>query len=747
MKPIDPTSLSAQQIAKLVNSVAPNTITPSQVEYHIKRKAGYSIGPDNRIHIVLYIAWLRRLLKDGQRLKETETRSQAEIMRDRRASIREIGEIPKVKNKRRRNACRDDPAKFMQTYMPAAFRSPFSPDHLAMIEKIHACMKRGGKYALTFPRSGGKTTICEGSVIHAALYGLRSYLPIVAATIKLVREMIASILFELTENDLLLEDFPEVCFPFRALEGIHNRCVYQTHSGELTHIRYSTKAIVLPFIKGAESSGGVIAGYSMTEAIRGLRFKRGDGSVLRPDFVYIDDPQTDESARSPEQCDVREKKIISLAGLSGFEKDMAMVLAGTVIQKRDAVDRFLDRDRHPDWQGDRVAMLKKESRHHDDLWMGKYYQLRKESFPASEGGPEKAKARSTAFYLRHRKKMDAGARVFWEHCKRENEVSAIQHAYNERIDNGDEYFFAECQNDPLDPFEGIEAALEPRDILVKINGIRRHVVPSGYTTVVAFVDPGSSRGKDVKFGIGAFGEHFNGHILNYGVTQVDRKSKSLEAALYAALKTTVARIVNRRYYTEAGLDLTVQRIVIDSGWKPREVVYPFCRRGLHREILSPSKGQGDEVKLYMRRGLPRRHWGESWRYAPTREERIWLLTFLTDSWKSHTAERWRTPLGARGGLSLYGRTGTKAESLQSRHRHLIFAEHQCSEKPLTKKNKAGDVFTKWKQIPGRANDYWDIVVGLQVAAAMEGCALDESAGTTPQKPRRTLEEALKGKKK
>uniref|UniRef100_A0A7C4LK80 Uncharacterized protein n=1 Tax=Schlesneria paludicola TaxID=360056 RepID=A0A7C4LK80_9PLAN len=58
-----------------------------------------------------------------------------------------------------------------------------------------------------------------------------------------------SIKTELDANDLLLADYPEVCHPIQALEGIANRCNGQLYQGERTHIGWTAKHIVLPTLK------------------------------------------------------------------------------------------------------------------------------------------------------------------------------------------------------------------------------------------------------------------------------------------------------------------------------------------------------------------------------------------------------------------------------------------------------------------------------------------------------------------
>ena len=64
---------------------------------------------------------------------------------------------------------------------------------------------------------------------------------------------------------------------------------------------------------------------------------------------------------------------------------------------------------------------------------------------------ERAKRDSTEFYREHQAEMDSGCDVSWKSCfDSSNEISAIQHAYNELIDYGQDVFDSECQQSPSD---------------------------------------------------------------------------------------------------------------------------------------------------------------------------------------------------------------------------------------------------------------------------------------------------------
>ncbi len=708
--------LTPKQLADLVNATEPGTITPAQVRYQLET-AKHRLGTGGRIHLLMYIAWLRRLLAEGQKLKHKDERSQAEVMRDRRAAGRDIGEIPAVKDPKRRKACRADLARFLRTYLPESFPLDFSADHLHVIGKIQAAALGGGLFAEAVFRGFGKTTILRGAAIWAMLYGHRKFVVVIAADKKAGTSIIDDVKAELEDNDLLLEDFPEVCVPARALEGIAHRCPGQLSQGVPTKIEWCADAVALPSLPGSASAGVVLKAYGLTGRLRGMHHKRRDGSTVRPDFVLLDDPQTDASAKSQSQCDTREKLITgAVLGLAGHTGKLCGLIACTIIRKGDMADRILDHKAHPEWQGTILPMVRKWAERHKDLWLGRYAELRRADLPESLGGRAEAVRQAAAFYLDNRADMDRGAEVSWAQCFEPDEHSAIQHAYNLLIDRGEKVFMAEYQNAPIDEYEGEEPPLEPRDVLAKACGLERRVAPHGCTTLVAYID---CRKPQLHYVVAAFGEGFRGHVLDYGQRNYMRSRRGgLEAALTSALSLLTLEIAGRAYRAEQGGELRVALCLVDSGWLTK-TIYAFCRQSILASILVPSKGQGGEIELRPPAHVPRRDWGDGWYHALTLKRDARLLVYNTDHWKSLAAERIRTPLGGRGTLSICGRG--EAE-------HYAFAQHCTSERPEPKKKKTGEVFDKWAALPGRPNHWWDCLVGCHVGAARLGIALDAIGG-------------------
>lgn len=340
------------------------------------------------------------------------------------AAGRDIGEIPDIVNPKRKNACRRDLMRFLKTYFPQKFKLSWSEDHKIVIRKIEEAVLRGGLFALAMPRASGKTTICERAAIWATVYAHRRFVALIGAAEDAARQLLDEIKMEIECNDLLLQDFPEVCYPVRKINGINNRCNGQTYNGVRTRITWVDDEIVFPTIDGAVTSGTVIQVRGITGHIRGMKAAVASGESLRPDLVLIDDPQTDESAASPEQNRKR-LRILSgtILGLAGPGVKIAGVMPCTVIRTGDMADEILNRDRHPEWNGERRRLLIAFP-NNMELWE-QYSEIRADSFK-KYGNADL----SLQFYDDHRSEMDAGAVVAWPERYESDERSGIQHAMN-----------------------------------------------------------------------------------------------------------------------------------------------------------------------------------------------------------------------------------------------------------------------------------------------------------------------------
>jgi hypothetical protein len=353
---------------------------------------------------------------------------------------RDIGPIPKIANAKRRAACERDLKKFLLTYFPESFPLPFSDDHLRILKDIEQRAIEGGLKAIAMSRGSGKTTILLRAMMWVLAYAHRRFGVLVEADEGAAEESLDTIKIEWENNPLLLEDFPEIAYPIRCLEGITQRGNAQTTEGARTMIGWKRKELIFPTIAGSKASGATIRVAGIMGRIRGMMKTLADGKTLRPDFVLVNDPQTDSSALSDAECAKREKVVGgAILGLAGPGKRIAGFSAVTVIREGDMADRMLNRQLMPKWHGERCKLVYQWPTN-TDLWKD-YFEIRADEI--AEGIDDHPKA--TKFYRAHRAAMDEGSIVGWPARKAPHELSALQHAMDLRYDSTDT-FDAEYQN-------------------------------------------------------------------------------------------------------------------------------------------------------------------------------------------------------------------------------------------------------------------------------------------------------------
>lgn len=663
-------------------------------------------------------------IKEAARLRAAQTS----------ASGRDIGEIPEVKDPLRREKCRRDLRLFLETYFPNTFKLKWSKDHLAIIKEIERGIINGGFQAESAPRGTGKTSILGRAGIFATIYNWRSYMVIIGASDDAAADILQEIKTEFEFNDLLAEDFPEICFPVRALKGINNRAAGQLCCGQRTLISWGSE-IVLPTIAGSPASGAIIKTVGITGRIRGMKSIKADGTSIRPDFVLIDDPQTRESAESTEQCKKRARTINGdVLGLSGPGVKISAFMTCTVIRPGDVADQFLDNDLNPAWKGRRRKLLVSFPSNMQ-LW-NQYREIWKESLRINEDISD-----ATEFYRAHQAEMDAGAEVSWPERFEPDEISGIQYAMNIYIRNP-ETFFAEYQNEPVPEENGETERITCDQIFDRLNNRPRGEVPVSADIVTMYIDVQKNL---LYWMVCAWSDNFTGWILDYGAfpdqkrrnfnlrnadpTYISRyPGTGLEGAIYAALKDLCGDLLSRSWRREDGAEMHIERAYIDSGWgRSTDTVFQFCRESVFSAILLPSKGQG--ITAAQRPFSEyRRNQGDkigyNWMIPNVRKKRsIRYILYDTNFWKSFYRERLLTAPGDPGSLTIYG------DNIEH-HRNL--AEQLSSEtsEATTGRGRRVDV---WKAIPGRDNHWLDCLVGNMVAANEKGNCTLGTSHRIPQK--------------
>ena len=659
------------------------------------------------------------------------------------AQGRDIGEIPPCKNKRRRAKAATDLAYALKTYFPETFVLDWSADHLAFIASAEKIMVGGGVQAFAMPRGSGKTSLVESIAVLSILYGHRKFLALIGATETKARDMLESIKVELETNPLLLEDFPEVVFPIHALEGIHNRCKGQLCNKERTCITWTKNKIVLPTIKGSKAAGSIIQVAGITGAIRGMKHKLQDGKTIRPDCVIPDDPQTDESAESPLQCDQRLRVLKgAILGLAGPGSKIACFVPCTVIHAGDMSDQILDRKKYPQFRGIRTRLMLSMPTN-ERLWE-EYNEL---LGAALREDREPLEARE--FYRAHRADMDAGAVAAWPARKHPEELSAIQHAMNLVYEIGLDAFRAEYQNDPVAKTIDTEQAA-PDGLIHKLTRLKAGVIPEESEHVTMFVDV---QKKLLWYVVAAWTGKFSGSVVGYGVfpeqgrrefTLADAKKTmahafpgtSLEGWIYNSLKSLLEPLLSKVWLTPTGRTVPLGRCLIDCNWEQsKNTVFQYCRQSPHKSVLLPSQGVGitasrNPMSTWAKK--PGEVKGDNWIVKSAPEQGFRVVQFDANYWKSRVAGHIAAAMGDQSSLSIFG---TKPEEHRTFARHLV-AEYRV---PTTGRGRSLD---EWKLKPNKPdNHWWDGLVGNAVAASTLGCRVlsEERTARKPKRRRGSLE--------
>ena len=735
--PINPSNMRVVDVARLLNSTSFGFVLAQARLYREFNRVGFRIGSSENprnINLLKYIAWMfdrKHTPEETSGARSYEDRRNAERDRQAEQSLagRDIGQLPEVVNPNRKAACERNFQLFCESYFPETYSLAWSPDHLKVIEKIETAVLRGGLFALALPRGSGKTTITESAALWSMLYGHREFVVLIGATESAALELLDSLKTELEVNERLAEDFPEVCYPVAQLEGIANRCAGQLYKGERTRITWTSNEIVLPTIEGSRASGIIVRVAGITGRIRGMKFKRSDGRNVRPSLVVIDDPQTSESAGSLEQTRKRVRVLAGdILGLAGPGQKISGIMPCTIIRPGDMADIILNRNTHPDWNGEKTRMVYRFPTNMK-LWE-EYAEIRAEAL-RTEGNFQKA----TEFYLANREAMDAGAEVSWEARFNHDEVSALQHAMNLKFQD-EQAFQSEYQNDPLPDDTADDSLLSVDEICAKINGLARRRVPLKCDRLTMFVDVQKAL---LFYVVIAWAEDFTGAVIDYGSWPDQHRHEysladanpsiqtlfpkaGFEGALYAALSALTDECLGREWEREDGAVLKIERALVDANWgQSTDVVYQFCRQSSHAGVILPSHGRyvgASSKPMTEYRKQQGDRLGFNWMIPNVAGKRaIRHVIYDTNYWKSFIHARLAVPVGDKGSLTLYGRIPGA---------HQLFAEHLTAEYRVKTQGR-GRTVDEWKLKPqSHDNHFLDCVAGCAVCGSMLGASLPET---------------------
>ncbi|HRT58257.1 MAG TPA: phage terminase large subunit family protein [Candidatus Paceibacterota bacterium] len=567
---------------------------------------------------------------------------------------------------------------------------------------MQTAIEEGGRYAFAAPRGDGKTSRVEAAILWAGLYGHRCCIVVVGADLGAANEIVESVKLEIRTNETLREDFPVPCWAATLAEDTALRAKGWTWAGVSLFMRWGKGGIVLPVLEGADGPGCVIVPRGLTGRLRGMRLKVGKRAV-RPDFYAIDDPQTDESAASPAQVATRENLILgAIMGSGGPAASSAAMMPCTIIKPDDLAARFLDKKRHPDWQGSTRSLIRKWPEAQKTLWK-EYMNKRRED------GPETA----DAFYTANREAMDAGAAVDWpERYTRGKEQTAIQHAENLLCDLGEEVFAAEYQNQPQQIASG-QYELTIDQILAHATDLPRLHLPERAQHLVGHADINRT---GLHWCVTAFDQAMTAHVVAYGnwpprgdLWAQNATAQVRQASIYRGLSELMGQVAAADF-RRGGAQVRPSLFLIDASYEA-ETVHRFCEawRGPFR--CMPAIGRAAHRYRWSKATLVGRPAEQAHVQRPQSRLCPYVMANV-DHWREVAQRAWLAEVGEAGGCTIHAVANPRA--------HVPFAEHVTAEKLAQKYETELGWRWEWTHAVGSHWDWGDALTGCWVAAALEG---------------------------
>ena len=612
----------------------------------------------------------------------------------------ELVGIPTVAEMERRSKAEDDLVEFGLAYCmrtatyKGILKRPPSERIIDYARRLQHSIEHGGMLHIRFPRGAGKTSWIKIAIAWGLSTGRIKYGVVIAASGPLASRIIRDI-WDLFENSqAYADDFPEVSFPIRSLEGMFQRAAGQTFNGIRTQIRRTQSEIRLPIIEGASSSGGIIVATGAGSAMRGLV----DGSY-RPDYVLLDDIQTRSTALSSKKTqDLVDWVQQDVLGLGG-DQLMPIAMASTPIMPGDISEQFADNELHPEWITINYPMVLSWP-HREDLWEAYTDAYRRSVDEATE------------FYRRHRTEMDAGCEVLDPGAYDErHELSGIQHARNLLIrSNSRTAFDAEYQLITKKPIQML--SIDAKALKRKVNGYERGVMPAGTLEALAFVDVMADAG--LHYCVVAFGPRQTAAIVDYGIypgngqriAPANAPEREIQERLAKAEMELVGKLLATPYRRADGRVRAVHAVWIDHGWQSVvgvRICNLFRQRG-HQNVYTCA---GRSSMYFDSHG---KHVVATGFQVDFREaDGVRFAMQNSDYWKE-TAQRAfsGTPLQP-GSVSLWG---------NDMEVHEDFCEQVAAETIADKaRSSKGVEIYKWNIKPGAVNHFLDTLSGTFAMAS------------------------------
>ena len=629
-----------------------------------------------------------------------------------RARGREIGRIPRCRHRRVREKYRYDLLGFGLTYgmdayegmKPLLKRAP-SPRMVRFVRALQEKILHGGLKHVRWPRGKGKTTWVKIAIIWAALYGHKFFMVVVEKTKGMAQVVVDEVWKRIHLSPRISADFPEFAVPMHDVMLSPQRMRVQTCNGKPTYMKQDVSRFhyyKLPTVDGYPNTGAIIAYRGADQALRGINI-----DSARPDFFFIDDPQTEDDARNPATVAKIEKEITSaVLGSGELSERISAVMASTPIEPNDVSEVFADPQKHPEWETETERLVvsfgpKKE--------MSAYIKMLAIDQHAAH-----------AYYLENRAEIEKGAEMMDDgDFNPLTECSAYEHALYMLFTMKATSFYAEMQMIPTKA-QGIYK-ISPKLVRGRVNGVPFGVVPRdcGYG-VLAFVDVNADAG--LRWELAGFGTGRVVATLAYGqypaegqrLYPVGLPQSAVPGYLAPAIREVAKRIMSVNLVDADGKPVKVSGICFDGGWMTETVASTVAELNASGLVCVWSKGFSS--KDYSINHHEKAASGKIDGLKAAEECHLWatsngkFLAFNSDYWKETSQTSYLAEPLAPSSSSFWG---------DDPNVHIDFAQEVCNEELQAKERSTryGSIWT-WKKSKGLPNHYGDVHAGVMVYGAI-----------------------------
>jgi hypothetical protein len=628
-------------------------------------------------------------------------------------------------------------AMHMEVFTKSTGIKPFGLVQKKSLSLTKHIIETGGKGVILEPRGFGKTTRTSNNALIATLQGRLQYALIISSSLTKAFEIMESMLAELQDNIELAKLYPVLCACFEHVSN--NSFRKQTYLGEPTYIKANRDKIQFPIIPGQPWSGAIIKACPI-DNVRGinLKIKYGpmSGQVLRPQLVFLDDPQTDEQAISPITVDKMVKTIKKSILFGGSHaKPVSALMCATPIAPGDVPSHFVLNE--PAWEFVETKMVTKMPTN-INLWLSDYAKILLDFDRSKPGDRTRARLAARKFVEENYQVLHEGHEVSWDWAyawseEPQTEISALQHAMNFLIENGVEAFESECQcnvTPVINDSEGIKSTVD--EIVNKTHDLPRRYTALETTYICTHIDVNSAiltyatcaSPKDFRPMMIDNGEWPDQHgvmwakgdILNT-LHRMYPQTTEVEEYIYLAVKDLINELGQRIYIREDNLEMQNNLILVDMGWKV-DPIQQAVRDSNFRNITCCYRGQGlgAKDKPFMDRHYTK---GSQKHFhcatVPSRDRTLKVLYSDVNYFKTEFHRGVRIRAGLPGSFSVY-----RPERIGQ---HLLLGRHCVAEEPredVDEKLKTR-VITWTKPSKSADNEFFDNIVGTFGGLFKLGC--------------------------